>query len=134
MASRLWPSSTSMGCSSNTDATGLGSWGENPVSVFRERLDSIECDPRVARVVIRINTPGGSVTATDIMWRDLNAFRRRTGLPVVACMMDVAAGGGYYLATAANLIVAHPDVGNRRYRLRPERIQFAGPDGPIQYS
>jgi protease-4 len=92
----------------NTDATGLGSWGENPVSVFRERLDSIECNPCVRAVVIRINTPGGSVTATDIMWRDLNAFRRRTGLPVVACMMDVGAGGGYYLATATNMIVAHP--------------------------
>jgi protease IV len=92
----------------NNDATGLGSFGENPVSVFRERLDSIECDPRVCAVVIRINTPGGSVTATDIMWRDLRAFRRRTNLPVVGCLMDVAAGGGYYLATATNPIVAHP--------------------------
>jgi protease IV len=92
----------------NNDATGLGSFGENPVSVFRERLDSIECDPRVCAVVVRINTPGGSVTATDIMWRDLRAFRRRTNLPVVGCLMDVAAGGGYYLATATNPIVAHP--------------------------
>ena len=92
----------------NNDATGLGSFGENPVSVFRERLDAIECDPRVCAVVIRINTPGGSVTATDIMWRDLRAFRRRTNLPVVSCLMDVAAGGGYYLATATNPIVAHP--------------------------
>jgi protease-4 len=92
----------------NADTTGLGSWGENPVSVFRERLDSIECNPCIRAVVIRINTPGGSVTATDIMWRDLNAFRRRTGLPVVACMMDVGTGGGYYLATATNMIVAHP--------------------------
>jgi protease-4 len=92
----------------NSDATGLGSWGENPVSVFRERLDSIERDPRVCAVVLRINTPGGSVTATDIMWRDLRAFRQRTHLPVVGCLMDVAAGGGYYLATATNPIVAHP--------------------------
>jgi protease IV len=92
----------------NSDATGLGSWGENPVSVFRERLDAIECDPHVCAVVIRINTPGGSVTATDVMWRDLTAFKGRTCLPVVACLMDVGAGGGYYLATAADSIVAHP--------------------------
>jgi protease-4 len=92
----------------NTDATGLGSWGENPVSVFRERLDAIECDPRVCAVIIRINTPGGSVTATDIMWRDLKAFKQRTCLPVVGCLMDVAAGGGYYLATGTDVIVAHP--------------------------
>jgi protease-4 len=92
----------------NNDATGLGSWGENPVSAFRERLDAIECDPCVRAVVVRINTPGGSVTATDIMWRDLTAFKHRTCLPVVACLMDVAAGGGYYLAVAADRIVAHP--------------------------
>jgi protease-4 len=92
----------------NTDATGLGSWGENPVSLFRERLDAIERDPRIRAVVIRINSPGGSVTATDIMWRDLRAFKRRTSLPLVACLMDVAAGGGYYLATACDQIVAHP--------------------------
>jgi protease-4 len=92
----------------NNDATGLGSWGENPVSAFRERLDAIECDPCVRAVVVRINTPGGSVTATDIMWRDLTAFKHRTCLPVVACLMDVAAGGGYYLAVASDRIIAHP--------------------------
>ena len=92
----------------NNDATGLGSWGENPVSAFRERLDAIEADPCVRAVVVRINTPGGSVTATDIMWRDLTAFKRRTSLPVVACLMDVAAGGGYYVSVAADKIVAHP--------------------------
>ena len=63
---------------------------------------------RVRAVVLRIHSPGGSVTATDIMWRDLAAFKCRTRLPVVACLMDVAAGGGYYLATGADCIVAHP--------------------------
>jgi protease-4 len=92
----------------NADAAGLGSWGENPVAVFRERLDAIERDRRVRAVVLRINSPGGSVTASDIMWRDLLAFKRRTALPVVACLMDVTAGGGYYLATGADQIVAHP--------------------------
>ena len=107
----------------NNDATGLGSWGENPVSVFRERLDAIECDPHVCAVVIRINTPGGSVTATDIMWRDLTAFKKRTCVPVVACLMDVAAGGGYYLATAADSIVAHPTTRHRRHRMHLKRLQ-----------
>src|SRR3954470_1799250 len=92
----------------NNDPTGLGSWGENPVSAFRERLDAIESNARVRGVVVRINSPGGSVTATDIMWRDLTAFKRRTCLPIVACLMDVGAGGGYYLSVAADKIVAHP--------------------------
>jgi protease-4 len=92
----------------NSNSSGLGSWGENPVSVFRERLDAIEKDHRIRAVVLRINSPGGSVTASDIMLRDLMAFRNRSQLPVIACLMDVGAGGAYYLATGADFIVAHP--------------------------
>ncbi len=92
----------------NTDLTGLGSLGENPVSLFRERLDAIAADPCVTAVVLRINSPGGGVTATDIMWHDLQTFKSRVGLPVVACLLDVGAGGAYYLATAADQIIAHP--------------------------
>lgn len=92
----------------DSDATGLASWGENPVAVFRERLDAIEQNDRVRAVVLRIHSPGGSVTASDIMWRDLREFKARSSLPVVACLMDVAAGGAYYLATGADRIVAHP--------------------------
>src|SRR4051794_39264383 len=92
----------------NTNFSGLSSAGEIPVSLFRERLDAVACDQCVRAVVVRINSPGGGVTASDIMWHDLSAFRERTGLPVVACLMDVGAGGAYYLATAADQIVAHP--------------------------
>lgn len=92
----------------NMDMTGLYSLGENPVSVFREKLEAIAADPCVCAVVVRINSPGGGVTATDIMWRDLQAFRAKTRRPVVACLMDLGAGGAYYLATAADQIVAHP--------------------------
>jgi protease-4 len=96
------------GLLANTDFTGPYSLGENPVSLFRERLDAVAADHEVCAVVLRINTPGGSVTATDVMWHDLEAFRHRTGLPAVACLLDVGAGGGYYLATASDVIVAHP--------------------------
>jgi protease-4 len=92
----------------DADSTGLGSWGENAVSLFRERLDAIQGNQRVRAVVLRIHSPGGSVTATDIMWHDLQSFRRRTGLPVVACLMDVATGGAYYLATSSDVIIVQP--------------------------
>jgi protease-4 len=92
----------------DADSTGLGSLGENSVSLFRERLDAIESNPRVRAVVLRIHSPGGSVTATDIMWHDLQNFRRRTQVPVVACLMDLATGGAYYLATGSDLILAQP--------------------------
>lgn len=92
----------------NSSLAGLGSVGENPVSLFREKLDAVASDPCYRAVVVRINSPGGGVTASDIMGHDLRAFREQTRLPVVACLMDVAAGGAYYLATAADHIVAHP--------------------------
>jgi protease-4 len=92
----------------NARTSGLFSDGDNPVSLFRERLDAAADDPLVKAVVLRINSPGGAVTASDIMYQDLVRFRRETGKPVVACMMDVAASGAYYLAMGADLVYAHP--------------------------
>jgi protease-4 len=92
----------------NTNLTGPYSSGDNPVDLFREKLDVAGSDPCVAALVLRINSPGGSVPATDMMWRELTAFRARTNKPVVACLADLGCGGAYYLATAADLIVAHP--------------------------
>ncbi|MFO0845674.1 MAG: S49 family peptidase [Gemmataceae bacterium] len=115
----------------NQDFTGPMSMGENPVSLFREKLDGIAADPHVKAVVLRINTYGGAVTATDILWHDLREFKERTKLPVVACLLDVTAGGGYYLATAADVIVAHPTsitggvgVILNLYNLREQMGQF----------
>lgn len=92
----------------NANLTGLSSVGENPVEMFREKLDVVARSQCYSAVVVRINSPGGGVTASDIMRRDLIAFKARTGLPVVACLMDLGAGGAYYLATACDQIVAHP--------------------------
>jgi protease-4 len=91
----------------NANQTGLYSQGENPVALFREKLDRCAADSQVSALVLRINTPGGSVAATEMMVRDLVAFRQRTGKPVVACLMDLGCGGGYALAAAAGPIVAH---------------------------
>ncbi len=87
---------------------GMGPDTENPVSLFRERLDAAAEDKHVKAVVLRINSPGGAVTASDIMYQDLVNFRQDTHKPVVACMMDVAASGGYYVAMGADRIYAHP--------------------------
>lgn len=74
----------------------------------REELKKAEEDRQVRAVILRINSPGGTVTASDILYRELRSFKERTRLPVIAIMMDVAASGGYYLALAADTIVAHP--------------------------
>jgi len=92
----------------NDNMTGLLSAGENPVAAFREKLDYVARCPGYCAVVVRINSPGGGVTASDIMRRDLLQFREQTGLPVIACLMDHGTGGAYYLATASSHIMAHP--------------------------
>jgi protease-4 len=92
----------------NSPFVGPMSVGENPVALFREKLDAIEADSCVRAVVLRVNSPGGGVSACSAMRRDLERFKARSRLPVVACLMDTAAGGAYYIASAADVVVAGP--------------------------
>ena len=96
------------GTIANADAGGLLGPGDNPVAKLDEALRTAAADPKTAAVILRINTPGGTVTATDMMYRQVQQFRRSTGKPVVAMMMDIATSGGFYLACAADQIVAYP--------------------------
>jgi protease-4 len=75
---------------------------------LREELKKAAKDTKVKAMVVRINSPGGTVTASDVIYREIMAFKQTSGLPVVASMMDVAASGGYYVALAADTVVAHP--------------------------
>ncbi len=84
----------------------LFSEGEHIVSLTVEQLDAAAADPRVKAVVLRINSPGGTVTASDILYEEILAFKKRTGKPVIAHFQDVAASGAYYLACAADEIIA----------------------------
>ncbi|MHC5163887.1 MAG: signal peptide peptidase SppA, partial [Planctomycetota bacterium] len=92
----------------NRQRSGWMQSGDNPVSSFLEKLDKAANDETVKAVVLRLNTPGGSVAAADMMYHSLTEFKRKKKVPVVACMMDVAASGGYYLACGADGIIAQP--------------------------
>jgi protease-4 len=74
----------------------------------REELKKATDDPKVKALVLRINTPGGTVTASDVIFRELALFKREKQVPIIAVLMDVAASGGYYIALGADVIVAHP--------------------------
>jgi protease-4 len=74
----------------------------------REELEKAEDDDRVRAVVLRINSPGGTVTASDILYHEIMRFKERRKVPVVASILDVGASGGYYVALAADRILAHP--------------------------
>jgi len=71
---------------------------------FLDALDDIEADPTVKAVVVRIDSPGGSALASDVIWRALVRVGKKR--PVVASMGNVAASGGYYIASAAKRIYA----------------------------
>jgi protease IV len=75
---------------------------------FRETLKKFRETPNVKAVVVRINSPGGGVAASQELNREISRFRRETGKPVVVSMESVAASGGYYTAVAADHIVANP--------------------------
>lgn len=64
-------------------------------------------DDRVKAIVFRVNSPGGSAVASDAIWREV-VLARRAGKPVIVSMGNLAASGGYYVAMAADTIVAQP--------------------------
>ena len=74
----------------------------------REELEKAGADPAVRAIVLRINSPGGTITASDVLYHEISTFKARRKIPVVAALMDVGASGGYYVALAADQIVAHP--------------------------
>jgi protease IV len=71
-----------------------------------EQLQKARENDDVKAVVLRIDSPGGSALASDVMWREIMLTKAKK--PVVASMSDVAASGGYYMAMACNKIVAEP--------------------------
>lgn len=81
---------------------------ESVVSRVEAELRQAAEDDHIKGILVRINTPGGTVTASDVLYERLTRFRRERHVPIVAQLMDIAASGGYYTALAADEIVANP--------------------------
>jgi protease-4 len=73
---------------------------------FAEAIRDARNDEKIKAIVLRINSPGGSALASDVMWREVELATKVK--PVIASMSDYAASGGYYLAMACDTIVAQP--------------------------
>jgi protease-4 len=71
---------------------------------FNQWLRRVRIDPAIDAVVIRVDSPGGSAVASEVIWREL--MLTRDVKPLVVSMGDVAASGGYYIAAPAHAIVA----------------------------
>jgi len=74
-----------------------------------EQNRRIRADDSIDAVVLRVDSPGGSAVASDVLWRELTVMRElHPSRPLVASMSDLAASGGYYISMAAEFIVAQP--------------------------
>ena len=85
----------------------LGQSGSMGSTTVAASLRAATRDEDVVAILFRVNSPGGSYVASDVVWREVDRAREQ-GIPVIVSMGDVAASGGYYVAAAAALIVAHP--------------------------
>ncbi|REA56992.1 signal peptide peptidase SppA [Dyadobacter luteus] len=75
---------------------------------FVKELKKLRDNDKIKAIVLRINSPGGSALASDVMWREIQLTSKTK--PVIASMSDVAASGGYYMAMGCNKIVAQPNT------------------------
>ena len=80
----------------------------SPVQEFVSQLRRAEKDPQIKAVLLKIDSPGGSAIASDILYAEIAAFKKRTGVKVIVIMMGIAASGGYYVSLPADYIMAHP--------------------------
>ena len=96
------------GVITGSEESGFFSARSSTVADLKEQLSYARRDPEVKAVLLRISSPGGEVTACDVLHQEVLEFRKATGIPVVAAVIDQAASGGYYVAAACDAIVVHP--------------------------
>jgi protease IV len=95
--------------SSQNETTALGVKREEAMTArVLEELNRARDDDSVRAVVLRINSPGGTVTASDTIFHEVLRFKQDRQLPVVAQLLDTATSGAYYVALSADEIVASP--------------------------
>lgn len=99
---------------------------ENPLSLFTQEMEKAEGDPAVKAVVLRVNSPGGTVTTSDAMYQIVRRFKAKTHKPVVASMQEVAASGAYYVSCGADKIMAQPTTVVGSIGVIFETMEFSG--------
>ncbi len=77
---------------------------------LKAELIKAEEDDHIKAIVLRINTPGGTVTCSDILYHELQEFKQKRKVPIITSIMDLGTSGGYYVAMASDYIFAHPST------------------------
>jgi protease-4 len=94
-----------------TTSEGSGIFSEPSLPArLKEELTKAEKDDHIKAIILRINTPGGTVTSSDILYHELQKFKEKRNVPIIASIMDIGTSGGYYVAMASDYIFAHPST------------------------
>ncbi len=81
---------------------------ESIVSKVKTQLILAGQDPDIKAVIFKVDSPGGTVTASDILYHEITEFKKKKNIPILSLFMDVAASGAYYISMASDHIMAHP--------------------------
>ena len=98
------------GLITDTPTTGLLGDTSAPIDEMVRQLKMAAADDQVKAVVLRIDSPGGTVAGSETAYLEVRDFIEKTGTPVVISMGEIATSGGYYLALAGDHIVAEPST------------------------
>jgi len=99
---------------------------QSSVTKLKSILQKAEDDEDIRAVLVRVNSPGGSVTASELLYHEIKMFRDKRKIPVYVLMMDLAASGGYYLSMAAERVYALPTTTTGSIGVILPMINFAG--------
>jgi len=80
----------------------------NLVARVKEEIEKASQDDEIKALILRIQSPGGTVNASDLLYHEIMQFKKEREVKVVACFLGIATSGGYYVATAADHIIAQP--------------------------
>ena len=96
------------GLISDMPKKGLIHTSASVVEQIVSQINKAEKDKQIKAVLFKINSPGGTITASDLLYHEISSFKERTGTKITISMMDVATSGAYYISLPADLIMAHP--------------------------
>ena len=72
------------------------------------QINKAQKDKQIKAVLFKVNSPGGTITASDLLYHEISAYKEKTGSKIVISMMDLATSGAYYMSLPADIIMAHP--------------------------
>lgn len=81
---------------------------DSTVNQIADKLAKAKRDKKIKAIILRVDSPGGGVTASDVVYHSLKNYREKSGNPIYVSMLDLAASGGYYISMAGEELYVHP--------------------------